>query len=272
MTRSPGEARSILFVPGDRPERFARAVEAGSDLVVVDLEDAVATDRKAFAREAARDFLRSGGRVAVRVNAIGTAWHDDDVDAVGTLASAVMVPKARAGDAFTRLAGRLAADAVDVLALVETADAVLDARVIAQTQGVSRLAFGSFDLAAELGVDPADGYALSTARSALVLGSAAAGLPAPIDGPHGTVADDDGLRSATAQARRLGFTAKLCIHPRQVPIVEAGFAASEEELAWARQVVEAAGGSSGVSTLDGAMIDKPVLDRARRLLRADQRP
>lgn len=264
--RSPREARSILFVPGDRPERFDRAMQAGPDLVVVDLEDAVAPDRKAFARAAVRDFLDSGKRVAVRINGIGTAWHDDDLAAVAGSTPAIMLPKAGLSAPFRSLASRLASDGTDLLALVETAAAVLDVRLIAATEGVTRLVFGSFDLAADIGVDPTDGHALHAARSALVLGSAAAGLPGPIDGVYGQVADDDGLRAEAAQARRLGFTAKLGIHPRQVPIIDEQFAPTDEELAWARRVLAASGDESGVSALDGAMIDKPVLDRARRLL------
>lgn len=260
-------ARTLLFVPGTRPDRFDKAIAAGANVTVLDLEDAVLPERKEQALSDVVAWLTRLGdeqtaRIAVRVNAAGTPWHEADLAAVAGRAGAVMLPKAEAGEAL-----RAAAAWSPVVALVETADGVLDAREIARTEGVVRLAFGSFDLAAELGVDPQDGEALRASRSALVLASAAAGLPGPIDGVHAAINDAEALAAETEAARRLGFSGKLCIHPRQVATVEAVLRPSAEEVAWAERVLAVAP-AEGVATVDGRMVDKPVIERARRIAAA----
>ena len=148
--------------------------------------------------------------------------------------------------------------------------AVAGAPRIAAVEGVVRLALGTFDLAAELGVSPDDRDALAWSRGALVLASAAARIAPPVDGVTGDVADEGRLRSDVRHGAAVGFTGKLCIHPRQVPVVEAELAPSLDDVRWARSVldgVEAAGGSA-VVVVDGKMVDKPVVDRARRILGA----
>jgi citrate lyase subunit beta/citryl-CoA lyase len=259
-------ARSLLFVPGDRPERFRKAAGSGADLVVIDLEDAVAPDAKELARQHARDYVAAGHQATVRINAVGTPWYDDDVAALAGTHAVLMLPKAAPGPELQALcrAGN------PVVALVETAEGILDARGTAATTGVRRLAFGSFDLAAELGIDPLDDQALLLARTALVLASAAGGLPGPVDGVRAAVDDEGGLRAEATAARRLGFTGKLCIHPRQVPTVLTAFAPTADEVAWARRILSAADGGPAVAAVDGAMVDKPVLDRARRVLEQEQ--
>jgi len=276
-------ARTLLFVPGDRPERFAKATAGGADLVVVDLEDAVPTGQKETARSAVSAWLTGAQPpatpVAIRVNGAGTPWHPADVAAVAELTGAgllagVVLPKAEPGEALTDLGATC-----PTLALVETAVGVLDARAVAATPGVRRLAVGSLDLAAELGVDPLDQQALLGGRSALVYASAAAGLPGPVDGVRAAIDDEAGLREEAEAARRLGYAGKLCIHPRQVPVVRTAFAPTAGEVSWARRVLDAvddpgatgatpdaATGTGAVVTVDGAMVDKPVLDRARRIL------
>lgn len=265
-----GTARTLLFVPGNRPERFAKAVAASADLTVVDLEDAVPPADKDAARDHVSTWLdglsnAEAQRVLVRVNAAGTAWHDADLDAVVRRAAGVMLAKAEAGTALSFAAAR-----TSVVALIETATGVLDARAIAATDGVARLAFGSFDLAAELGIDPLEAKALRPSRAALVLASAATGLPGPIDGVHAAIDDEQGLAAETDAARRLGFAAKLCIHPRQVATVEAVLRPSADEVAWAQRILVAAteAEQGGVATVDGRMVDKPVIDRARRIAAA----
>ena len=250
---------TLLFVPGDRPDRFDKAVAAGPDLAVLDLEDAVAPDAKDAAREAVVGWLAGGGRAAVRVNALGTPDHDDDVAALAAFPVPVMVPKAEDPDALVRLAERLH-DETRLLALVETA-----AGVLAAVTAVERLVLGTFDLAAQLGVSPDDREAMAGARHALVLASAAAGSAPPVDGVTGDVADEARLRDDLAYAVRLGFGGKLCVHPRQVPVARDAFLPSADDVAWARRVVDAADGSA-VVLVDGAMVDKPVVDRARRIL------
>ncbi len=258
---------TLLFVPGDRPERFDKAAAAGADLVVVDLEDAVTQEHKDQARAHAVAWLSGGGSGAVRINASDTDEHADDVSALAGLARPVLVPKAEDPRSLREIA-RLLGPNTALLALIETATGILRAPEIAAVDAVQRLVFGSFDLAAQLGVSPDDRLALQSARSALVLASAAAALPAPVDGVTADVTDDGRLADDVAHAVRLGFGGKLCIHPRQVPVARAALRPSAEDVAWARTVVDAAG-SGGVALVDGRMVDKPVVDRARRILAAD---
>ncbi|MFG3618651.1 HpcH/HpaI aldolase/citrate lyase family protein [Nocardia sp. NPDC047654] len=271
-------ASTLLFVPADRPERFAKAAAANPGLVVLDLEDAVAPDAKDAARENAVAWIEAGNECAVRINAAATVWHAEDLAALTPLRCAIVLPKAdievldgvvatltdaRASSPYRPKAG---GSRHPLLALIETAAGVLHSTAIAATPGVERLAVGTFDLAAELGVDPTDREALAGTRHALVLASAAAGLPGPIDGVTGAV-DDAGLVEDDARyGKRLGFTGKLCIHPRQLVPVATAFRPTEDEQAWARKIFAAITDTSGVAVVDGAMVDKPVLDRARRIL------
>ncbi|SFW79786.1 HpcH/HpaI aldolase/citrate lyase family protein [Amycolatopsis australiensis] len=258
------EAATLLFVPGDRPERFAKAAAAGAGLVVLDLEDAVAPDRKDYAREQVGAWLEQHPECAVRVNAAGTPWHDEDLAVLRQRRCTVLLPKADPASTRTA-AGQLGVLPV-LVALVETARGVLDARETAAVPNVQRLAFGSFDLAAELGADPADRDALAAARGALVLASAAGGLPGPIDGVTADLHNELLLTDEVQYARRLGFTGKLCVHPKQVPVAAAALRPTREETRWARSVLDAAGDGGAVAA-GGQMIDKPVLERAQRILR-----
>ncbi|MFI8975383.1 HpcH/HpaI aldolase/citrate lyase family protein [Nocardia asteroides] len=267
-------ASTLLFVPADRPERFAKAAAANPGLVVLDLEDAVAPDAKAAARGHAVAWIAAGNECAVRVNAAGTAWHADDLAALAPLRCAIMLPKADIGVLDDVVGARASSPCRPgtggsqplLIALIETASGVLHAAAIAAKTGVDRLAVGTFDLAAELGVDPTDREALAGTRNALVLASAAAGLPGPIDGVTGVVDDADLVADDTRYGRRLGFTGKLCIHPRQLGPVTTAFRPTEAEQAWARKILAAVTDTSGVTVVDGDMVDKPVLDRARRIL------
>lgn len=259
-------ARAFLFVPGVRPDRFARAAASGGH-PVLDLEDAVAPADKAVAREAVATWLRDGHAAAVRVNARGTEWFEDDVRAVASHASAIVLPKTDAPEdvaAVHRAAGR----EVAVVPLIETPGGVLRAAEIAGARGVVRLALGHLDLAVTLGVDPRSRDALFLTRSTLVLASAAAGLPGPVDGVTPEVRDTARVREDTAHARDLGLTARLCIHPDQVAPVEEVLRPTPEEIAWARSVVGAID-DGAVTVLDGRMVDAPVVARARRILAAD---
>lgn len=261
-------ARAFLFVPGVRPDRFARAAGSGGH-PVLDLEDAVAPAEKAAAREAVGTWLRDGNVAAVRVNARGTEWFEDDVRAVASHASAVVLPKTDCAEdvaAVHRAAGR----EVPVMPLIETPQGVLRAAEIAGARGVVRLALGHLDLAVTLGVDPRSQDALLLTRSTLVLASAAAGLPGPVDGVTPEVRDTTRVREDTAHARELGLTARLCIHPDQVVLVDEGLRPAPEEIAWALSVLGAIGdGGDAVAVVDGRMVDAPVVARARRVLAAD---
>ncbi|MEV4143555.1 CoA ester lyase [Amycolatopsis sp. NPDC049691] len=258
-----------LFVPGNVPRRFAKAAAASADAVVIDLEDAVRPEDKDTARAETLRWLSDGGQAWVRLNATGTPWFDADVDAVvgasGLLG--VLMPKAEDPVALAALSARLGPDTA-VVALIETAAGVHRVHDVAASPGVTRLAFGALDLAADLGADDT-AEAMLFARSTIVLASRVAGLPAPIDGVTTVTDDADAVTAAARYARSLGFRGKLCIHPAQVGPTARGLAPGEEEIAWAREVLHAADGSAGAVTgPDGRMIDKPVLDRAHAILRS----
>jgi citrate lyase subunit beta/citryl-CoA lyase len=258
-----GAARTLLFVPGDRPQRFAKAAAAGADGILLDLEDAVAAADKAAARDHVRRWLASGAVGAVRINAAGTPWHHDDLALVAEYGCPVMVPKA-APETLPDVVATLP-DGTPVLPLIETAAGIQRAAEICAVDGVVRPAFGSVDLAAELGVAHDDQLALAAARSLLVLGAAAAGVAAPIDGVCTSIDDEGALIDELRHGRRLGMGGKLCIHPRQIEPIHRALAPTEDDLNRARRVVDAASAGSAVQ-VDGQMVDKPVLDRARALL------
>ena len=258
--------RSYLFVPADRPERYAKALASDADAVIVDLEDAVAPAAKEGARAALADWLAHGAgqatvRVIVRINAADTPWFADDLALVRSpRIAAVMLPKA---ERRTDLAS-IAHDCL--LPLIETAAGVDAVREIARTPHVQRLVFGSIDLQADLGI-VGDDQELLLFRSQLVLQSRLAGIAPPVDGVCTAIDDAAALEAQTLRARRLGFGAKLCIHPRQVEAVNLGFTPSAEELAWARRVIDAsAAAGGGAVAVDGKMVDKPVLLRARAMM------
>ncbi|TCP39357.1 citrate lyase subunit beta/citryl-CoA lyase [Tamaricihabitans halophyticus] len=255
-------ARSFLFVPGHRPDRFDKAAASGADVVIVDLEDAVAVDDKDRARGYVSEWLEQGNASLVRINPFGTPWFDADLDTAMRHGCPIMVPKADSVAALTDL-GRRTRGECDVVALVETATGIERANEVCATAGIIRLAFGNADFGAEVGVAPDDHLALTYARSKLVTASAASKLAPPIDGVTIAIEDTAVLNADIEHARCLGFTGKLCIHPNQVPVVAAGFAPSESEREWARAVVEA---GESVTRVNGQMIDKPVLERARRIL------
>ena len=183
----------------------------------------------------------------------------------GLAVDAIMIPKAEPQP----LLG-LGPSGPPVIALIETARGLRRAHEVAtRIPRVVALMLGNVDLAAELGATPGpDGRELLFARSALVVDSIAAGLGGPIDGPCTAIGDDEALRTEAVAAKALGFAAKVCIHPRQLAVVHDVFTPTDEELAWARRVVEAAGAAKGRGAIavDGQMVDAPVVARARRLL------
>ncbi|WP_111768201.1 HpcH/HpaI aldolase/citrate lyase family protein [Nakamurella deserti] len=267
-------AVTVLFVPGDRPDRFDKALGAGADLVVVDLEDAVAPAAKAAARGHVAAALRPGDRrFAVRLNPLDGPEREADHRLLDELTGhpdsalqAVMVPKADDPAALAAIADRLARafdGPVPLIALVESARGVLAAPALAAVGGVTRLAFGALDLAADVGASSDPGPLLGYARAQVVLASRAARIAGPLDSPPTEIADLAAVTAAARSARGMGFTGSLCIHPAQLPAVRDAFAPTAAELAWARRVVAA--GDSAVQ-VDGRMVDRPVTERARRLL------
>jgi citrate lyase subunit beta/citryl-CoA lyase len=263
-------AHSYLFVPGDRPERFAKALAAGADRVIVDLEDAVAPSEKDGARNALAAWLSPERPVLVRINGVETPWFAADLELCRSAGLAgVLLPKAERTDVIASVADRLHRDAVLVL-LIETARGIADARALARGPRVRRLAFGSLDFQLDLGIE-GDGGELASFRSEIVLASRLASLEPPVDGVTTAIGDAARLREDTLQARRMGFGGKLCIHPSQVPIVNECFAPSEAEIAWAKRVLEAARASQGAAVkVDGRMVDRPVILKAEAIVREAQ--
>lgn len=257
-------ARSLLFVPGTRPERFTKAAEAGADGIVLDLEDAVAAADKSVARSHVDSWLREGNVGVVRVNARDTDWHADDLDMVRRHGCPVMVPKVESATDVDAVRQHLRDDA-NLIPLIESAAAVLAAREICSCNEVIRVAFGGFDLGAEIGVAPERQEAFLFARSTLVLACASARIAPPLDGVTGDVGSPDALRIDIEHASGLGFGGKLCIHPTQVAAVNAGFAPDGYEVRWAYRIL-AEVSDQGVAVVDGKMIDAPVIARARRIL------
>lgn len=259
-------AATWLFVPGSRPDRFAKAAASDADEVICDLEDAVAPDEKEQARADVVAWLRGGGSGWVRLNAVGTRWHDDDVSALAGCAGlrGLVVPKAESPTALAALAAELPGPN-GLVALVESAIGVLRAVDLASCPGVERLAFGSIDFALDVDATE-DDDSLLLARSTLVLASRAAGRASPLDGVTTALDDPQALAADARRSRRLGFGGKLCLSPRQVPVVAAQFRPSAHEVEWAQRVVAASDGGAGVVATGGEMVDRPVLERARRVL------
>ncbi len=269
-------ARSLLFVPANRPERFAKALGCGADAVIIDLEDAVAPADKAQARAQLRDGFAQisatdRARLVVRMNASGTAWEDDDLQLLQVLAvqglAGVMLPKAESVAALRRVAAA-AGSRCALLPLIETVAGLDQVDALAAAPQVLRLVFGHLDFQADLGLACASDEAeLIPVRLAIVLATRRAGLAAAVDGVTLATMDSAQLQLDAARSRRAGFGAKLCIHPEQVALVNQAFAPNAVELDWARRVLaafEAAGG--GVFTLDGCMVDAPVVRLAERVL------
>jgi citrate lyase subunit beta/citryl-CoA lyase len=261
--------QTYLFVPGNRPERFAKALAAGADRIIIDLEDAVAPADKAAARDAIAQWMASAGhahdKVLIRINDAATPWHADDLALAGSVrAACVMLPKCEAAAQVAAVLAQLV-DNATVLPLIETARGMLALPGIAAAPGVARLAFGSLDYMVDLDI-PADSLALDVAASQIALASRAAGLPSPLAGVTPAL-DAAKVTDDMRHARSLGFGAKMCIHPAQVAAVRAALAPSDQELAWAHRVLQACQASgTGAFQLDGKMVDRPVVLKAQRTL------
>ena len=267
-------ACTFLFAPGHRPERFEKALHSGADAVILDLEDAVPLSDKAVAREAISQAWRGWSaaqraRVLVRINALNT---DDAVDDLNWLPSldglgAVMVPKAQSVADLARVSKAGGAQ-LPLIALIETAQGLLALHDVAQAPQVLRLALGHLDLQADLGmVCGADEAELGSVRLNLVMASRLANLPPPIDGVSTSTQDMALVLSDAARSRRFGFFAKLCIHPAQLAPVREAFTPSAAQQDWAHCVLAAeAAAGGGAFSVDGKMVDPPVLKLARQIL------
>lgn len=275
-TQHLARARSFLFVPGDRPERLGKALASDADAVIVDLEDAVAPEAKAGAR-ASLSALWAGlaaperARLLVRINAAGSVWHQDDVQALPAWPGlgGLVLPKAECTQTLQGLAA--ACPGLPLLPLVETAAGVQGVQALAASAQVLRLVLGQVDLQLDLGLPTADSDAAwAPARWALLLASRCAGLASPVDGVTLAIHDAGAVLADARRSRQFGFTGKLCIHPAQLPALHQGLAPSPAELVWARRVLAAVTQvehhGMGALQLNGRLIDAPVEAQARRLL------
>jgi citrate lyase subunit beta/citryl-CoA lyase len=275
-------ARTLLFVPGNRPERFDKAVDAGADAVIVDLEDAVPLAAKDEARRAVAErwgaLAERGVPLVLRINPLVSELAAEDVALAAALPgiAGLMCPKAEAAQPLAALQARLGG-MVALLPLIESAAGLDALKAIAAAPGVLRLVVGHIDFMVDTGIacDPADEAEgeLAPLRFAVAMATRLAGLAPAVDGVTVQTGDDARLRADTRRARRFGFGGKLCIHPRQVAVVHETLAPTEAELAWARRVVEADAASGGAAVqLDGRMVDLPVVLQARRTLALARTP
>lgn len=256
---------SLLFVPASRPERFAKALAANADAVIIDLEDAVAPAEKDAARAALAAWLDPAQPVLVRINAADTPWFVADLELLALPGIAgVVLPKAEHPDDV--LVASHAGGGLPVLPLVESALGFEQRLALAHTDRVERLIFGHIDFQADMNMRASEDELLPF-RAALVLASRLAGIAAPIDGVTTAIDDAELLQADALRARRLGFGGKLCIHPRQVAVVNRSFAPSADEIAWAQRVIAADAASGGAAVaVDGRMVDRPVVLRATAIL------
>lgn len=256
--------RSYLFVPGHRPDRFAKAASSGADQIILDLEDAVGPDEKDIARQNVVHWFEQGGVGIVRINGADTSWFDADLAAMASCPNAViMVPKA---DAQSVMQVALILPERPCIALIENVAGLVGIHEVAAAPSITRLAFGNLDFGADARI-PGTGPVLDPARFQLTIASRHANLPPPVDGVTVALQDVDVLAADVARAKNIGFAAKLCIHPRQVAQVNTGFSPSAVEIDWAKNIVQAITDSAGAAVqVDGKMVDKPMLERARSIL------
>lgn len=277
---------TLLYVPGDRPDRFAKAVASGADAVILDLEDAVVAGRKAYARSAVAEFVgqEQPVPVQVRVNELTGPELSADLAALTGLSSAaarsggsggavppglagLRLPKVESPDTVRDLARRIA---VPLHPLIESAVGLESAYAIANAHpAVASVGLGEADLRSDLGVTGEEG--LTWARSRLVVAARAAGLPPPAMSVHADVRDLDGLTASCVTGRRLGFVGRSAIHPRQLPVIVAAFRPADDEVARAEEllaaVAEAATRDSGTTVLpDGRFADRAMVAAAERTL------
>ena len=262
-------AASLLFVPGSRPDRFAKAKAAGAGLTVIDLEDAVATEDKVSAREAALGHVSEAPQGwGIRINAVTTLAGVRDLAAMGeaeVLPSVLMVPMVETAAELDVVAGALGERCPDLVPLVETPRGLRHALEIVGHKNVCALMLGGADFSSELGVDLAWDPLLG-ARHAMVLACAEAGKPA-IDVPYVHLDDEAGFAEECTRASNLGFLCKAVIHPRQVPHANAAFAPSPEEIAEAQEALDAykAGGEQAIR-FKGKMLEAPFVKKYRAVL------
>lgn len=268
-------ATSYLFVPASRPDRFERALTSGADAVIIDLEDAVATAEKDIALRHLLVALDAGlSRPAyVRINAADSEWFERDVAALSGAArgdlAGVFVPKTESAETIARVDAAIGGGS-QVIALVESAAGVARARQIAAAPGMARFAVGAADLSFDLDTEIVSAT-IDWVYAHLVVESRLAGLAAPVASPPFEIRDLEIVEREAVRLRGLGATAQMCIHPGQIAPIHAGFLPTADRIEWARRVVAATAATDGVAQVDGRMIDKPLRERAERILASTER-
>ncbi|EJN39641.1 citrate lyase beta subunit [Pseudomonas sp. GM84] len=262
------KARSLLFVPGDRPEKFRKAMLSQADVVIIDWEASVIPERKAYAREATSAFLNSAfcskRPVAIRVNPARGPELELDLAVASTLAiSGLFLTMVETSADVTKV-GNYAPAHWELVAMVETAVGVFNVSAISLTPRVSRLAFGNMDYQTDLRLGDVH-EAMIYPSSVITLASRCAGLPSPIAGVTADFSSPDRFIADASFERSMGFGAKLCIHPKQIAWCNRSFATTQADIQWAKTVIEATR-DTYATQVDGVMIDRPVIERARRIL------
>ena len=267
-----GFSTNFLFVPGTRPERFMKALNSGASAVVLDLEDAVSVEDKDSARDAIRAAWPNFSseqreRLVIRTNSPGSKFYSADLILAQELQVAcLLIPKSESRDQLNGAALILPNTAI--IPMIETAIGLDQLKDIANSNQVIRLALGNLDLQADLGmICDRQETELQMARYQIVLASRLAQIAPPIDGVTPSIDDIERITDDAERAKRMGFGGKLCIHPKQVSIVNQAFTPTEDETSWAKRVIEAdLASKGGAIKLDGKMIDRPVVLLAKRTM------
>lgn len=271
---SPKPNTSYLFVPASRPDRYEKALASAADAVIIDLEDAVPTAEKETALEALIAALNNGlsRPIHIRINAADSAWFERDLEALAGLSAnaraslvGIIVPKAESPSDLMRVRAAQGEDGGELIALIESAVGVAAVRDLAAVEGMTRFAVGAADLSFDLDVEIRSST-IDWVYASLVVESRLAGLVGPLASPPFEIKDLDLVKQEAVRLRGLGATAQLCIHPTQLAPIHEGFAPSEESRIWAQNVIDAAQQTDGAAQVDGQMIDKPVRERAERIL------
>ncbi len=272
--RGDNLARSWLFVPATRQDRFVKAATSGADRVILDLEDAVAPEAKESARQGLLGVqIPANIPVYVRVNAVTTRWFEGDIAVAAKLVIAgVLLPKAESAEHIARVRAKLPATH-RIVPIIETALGVWNVLEVAKAQRVERLVFGALDF--QLDTDMLDeGDALASVRSQIAIASRIAGIAPPVDAVSLSIDDEKSLTSDAERSRRFGFGGKLCIHPKQIPIANNAFRPTPAEVEWASGLLAELANRPGdaVFSYRGGLVDRPVIERAKRISDAARSP
>jgi citrate lyase subunit beta / citryl-CoA lyase len=266
MPLRTSQLRSLLFVPGSKPERFEKALQSGADAVIIDLEDAVSPEEKDKARRAIASWVRPDRPVLIRVNARGTPWFKEDALLCRLPGVAgLILPKTESSTDITELIS-ISKKRTAVFPLIESAQGMWNVLSIAKAPFVQQLMFGTLDFMVDLNME-LENDQLNLYRAQMTSASRIADIRPPIDGVTLYIDEPALIASDTLNGKRWGFAGKLCIHPRQVETVNHAYAPSEHEILWARRVLEAANKEQVAAlSVDGKMVDKPVFLRAQRII------